>query len=521
MQNKTAIWLFTILLAIACLYQLSFGWVVSSVEADAKADADIRHLDVKDSLMNLIPAQYSYKVGKKSIVFADSNTKLVDSIGLAELRDYFEQKYLIGIADKPVYPLFGSFGHTYQYCKNHQLNLGLDLQGGMSVTLEVSMTDLVKNLAGAQAMRPEFKIPFELAEKEYSTSTENFIDLFKKHWDEVDENQRMVRIFSVGSKDKFSDKLTNEEVIQVLKEQAIISLDKTEEVIMARINKFGVSQPSVYKDIINGRIHLELPGVKDVERARRLIQTAANLEFWEVPTIDAAFAESLGKVKKHLFNKERLELNQKVMDLDSVEVIYETTDSVWKLDANNLVMVDSSNNPILDSITPADSLRAYTKPEMDSLIAVEMQGGNPWDLLITEPSYTYGVMGRVKVTDTARVNSWIYSENILNLMPRGVEFAWAYKADLNDDGVKEIALYALDKDSGDGKARITGDHLDEASYGLDPNGGGLEIRMLMTTPGANAWCDWTRERIKKSLEAGSQVGLPIAIVMDGVVYSAP
>ena len=148
MQNKTAIWLFTILLTLACLYQLSFGWVVSSVENDAKEHAELRQLQVQDSLTRLEPAQYVYNVGKKSIVFGDPTTGEIDSAGLSDLKGFFEQQYLINVAPKKVYPVFG---HTYQYCKNHQLNLGLDLQGGMAVTLEVSIPDLVKNLAGPQA----------------------------------------------------------------------------------------------------------------------------------------------------------------------------------------------------------------------------------------------------------------------------------------------------------------------------------------------------------------------------------
>ena len=281
MQNKTAIWLFTILLALACLYQLSFGWVVSSVESEAKNHAELRQMEVQDSLSRLTPAQYAYNVGKKSIVFAD-DAGVVDSAGLSDLRDFFEQQYLIGVSTQSVYPLFG---HTYQYCKNHQLNLGLDLQGGMSVTLEVSVPDLVKNLAGPQAeYQSVFKDPFDAAYKEFSESNENFIDLFKKNWDNISPDEKMTRFFSVGSKEKFDDDLTNDAVIAILRKEADKALDKTEEVIMTRINKFGVSQPSVSKQPASGRIHLELPGVKDVERGRNLIQSTARLECWETPT---------------------------------------------------------------------------------------------------------------------------------------------------------------------------------------------------------------------------------------------
>jgi len=512
MQNKAAIWLFTILLAIACLYQLSFSWVVGTVETDAKISAETKHLDVKDSLMNLVPAQYSYKIGKKEIVFANEGG--VDSVGLAELKDHFEQEYLINIADKAVYPLLGDYGHTYQYCKNHQLNLGLDLQGGMSVTLEVSMLDLVETLAGRQAQSQSvFMEPYNAAVLEYERTNGNFIDIFKAEWDKIDASQKMTRFFSVGSKDLFDDDLSNDQVVEVLKTQAKRALEKTEEVIMARINKFGVSQPNVSTDLINGLIHLELPGVKDVERARKLIVSTANLEFWETSAPTSAYEASLNAVKQYLYNQDRQAKGEEVLELDSLRVL----DTVYLplLDPITLDTIrdDSTNLAILDTnATLIDSMRAYSKAELDAILKDKLADGNRWDRLIKAPRLQFGIIGDVLVSDTAEVNGFINDPVLLSLMPANTEFLWGYKAVENaDEDARTIELYSIQKNF-DRIARLDGDDMASADYSVDMDGGsGWQINMIMTTAGANEWEKWTEQKI----------GEPIAIIMDGAVYSAP
>jgi len=510
MQNKTAIWLFTILLTVACLYQLSFGWVVNSVEKDAKEHAELRQLQVQDSLMRLDPAQYVYNVGKKSIVFGNSETAEIDSAGLSDLQGFFEQQYLINVAGKSVYPIFG---HTYQYCKNHQLNLGLDLQGGMAVTLEVSVPDLVKNLAGPQAeVQSVFMDPFNAAMKEHSETNVNFIDLFEKNWNAIDKEQKMTRFFSVGSKDKFDDDLTNEQVIAVLKEEAYKALDKTEEVIMTRINKFGVSQPAVSKQPASGRIHLELPGVKDVERARNLIQKTAKLEFWETPEIDENFAGSIRLIKSYLLDKERKELGNKVMELDSTYDLI-PRDTVYQKDSMGNLVLDTAGLRMVDSVTMDSIPRAYTKAEKDSIIDASLAGDNPWDRKIRNTGQvTRGIIGDVRLVDTAYVNSIINDPKVRTSLPAYVEFMWSYKEnEAEDDEEKRIDLYIIQKES-DGKARLTGADIAEASYSVDmERGSGWQINMNMTNEGADEWGVWTEERI----------GEPIAIVLDNLVYSAP
>jgi len=510
MQNKTAIWLFTILLTVACLYQLSFGWVVNSVEKDAKEHAELRQLQVQDSLIRLDPAQYVFNVGKKSIVFGDSITGEIDNAGLSDLKGFFEQQYLINVAGKSVYPVFG---HTYQYCKNHQLNLGLDLQGGMAVTLEVSVPDLVKNLAGPQAeVQSVFMDPFNAAMKEHSETSANFIDLFEKNWNAIDKEQKMTRFFSVGSKDKFDDDLTNEQVIEVLKLEADKALDKTEEVIMTRINKFGVSQPAVSKQPASGRIHLELPGVKDVERARNLIQKTAKLEFWETPEIDENFAGSIRLIKSYLLDKERKELGNKVMELDSTYDLI-PRDTIYKKDTLGNFVVDTAGLHLVDSVTMDSIPRAYTKAEKDSIIDASLAGDNPWDRKIRNTGQVNrGIIGDVRLVDTAYVNSIINDPKVRTSLPAHVEFLWSYKEnEADEDEEKRIDLYVIQKES-DGKARLSGADIADASYSVDMDrGSGWQINMTMTNEGADEWGVWTEEKI----------GEPIAIVLDNLVYSAP
>lgn len=509
MQNKTAIWLFTILLALACLYQLSFGWVVSSVESEAKNHAELRQMVVQDSLTRLNPAQYVYNVGKKSIVFAD-DAGVIDSSGLSDLKDFFEQQYLIGVSTQPVYPLFG---HTYQYCKNHQLNLGLDLQGGMSVTLEVSVPDLVKNLAGPQAeYQSVFKDPYDAAYKEFSESNENFIDLFEKNWANISPDEKMTRFFSVGSKEKFDDDLTNDAVIAILREEADKALDKTEEVIMTRINKFGVSQPSVSKQPASGRIHLELPGVKDVERARNLIQSTAKLEFWETPEVDENFVASIRVIKSYLYDQEKKALGNEVMELDSTFDLV-VSDTIWETDTiSGVAILDSNNNRIINSVLFDSIPRAYTKIEKDSILDNRLSGDNPWDRYIRNTGLAArGIIGDVKIADTAYVNAIINDPEVISSLPAYVTFMWAYKPSNADEDEKRLELYIIKLES-DGRARLTGEDIDVASYSVDmERGTGWQINMQMTNEGADEWGIWTAERI----------GKPIAIVLDDLVYSAP
>ena len=234
MQNKGLIWTFIVLLSLACLYQLSFTWVVSGVEADAK---DYSNGDPKA-----------------------------------------EERYLDSMSSVEVYPIFG---FTYAESKKNELNLGLDLKGGMNVTLEVSVEDVVKALA-SNSQDETFTRVIDRAKELKRESDEDYVTLFEGAWKEVAADKQMTAIFyTLENKDRIERNASNEEVIAFIREEAESAFDRSFEVLRTRVNLFGVAQPNIQKLAASDRILVELPGVKDKDRVRQLLQGTAKLEFWE------------------------------------------------------------------------------------------------------------------------------------------------------------------------------------------------------------------------------------------------
>lgn len=233
MQSKGAVKLFAILLALVCVYQLSFTLVTRSVEKDAKAFA------------NGDPAK--------------------------------ERQYLDSVNTQPVYPIFG---HTYKKCKENELNLGLDLKGGMNVTLEVSLVDLIRSMAN-HSTDATFNKALDNAVAAQSKSQKDFVSLFVDEFQKLDPNGRLAAIFATKElSERINFNSSNEEVKQIIQTEANAAFDRTYQIIKTRIDKFGVTQPNVQK-LGNGRILVELPGIKEPERVRKLLQGTAKLEFWE------------------------------------------------------------------------------------------------------------------------------------------------------------------------------------------------------------------------------------------------
>jgi len=254
MQNKSAIWVFTILLALACLYSISFTFIARGVEADAQ------------------------DFGKKkadSVKLADGG---ISGLDLSILADTYSDEYLISMGDKEVYPLLG---FTYNFVKKTQINLGLDLQGGMSVTLEVSVEEVLKSLAKDNTDE-KFKNAIARAKEMQRDAQEEFVPLFSKAWNEVNPDIEMWTAFhSRENKEKFPRNMGQEDLIKLLSEEAEAAISQTEQVIRKRIDNLGVVQPKVQRLEGTGRIIVELPGVKDKKRVRELLVMSAKLEFWE------------------------------------------------------------------------------------------------------------------------------------------------------------------------------------------------------------------------------------------------
>ncbi|NNK80162.1 MAG: hypothetical protein HKO93_01590, partial [Flavobacteriales bacterium] len=256
MQNRSAILIFAILLALACLYSLSFSWFTSNFEGQAAVYAS----DKLDSVYNIAGEQLS--------------ATEEDSI-----RDYFETQYIRQNGNDPLYPLVGL---NYYDCEAQELKKGLDLEGGMSVTLEVSVPEMIVNLSN-NSKSVSFREAIESAKELQKNSDDQFIDLFAQSWSASNDPGRLVQVFhSRDTKEKFPNDLTDEQVIEVLKEEAEAAVSNTEKILRTRIDKFGVTQPTNQRQQFSDRILVELPGAKDKERVRKMLKSTANLEFWEI-----------------------------------------------------------------------------------------------------------------------------------------------------------------------------------------------------------------------------------------------
>jgi len=249
MQNKSILWIFVILLTLTVVYSLSFGLVAKNFEKTI------------------------HQLAVDSIASTDTPAELQDS-AIYDL----ERKLLRDSSEAKVYPLLG---HPYSYLKQHELNLGLDLQGGMSVTLEVSIPDLIIALSDDNENKA-FRAAIAEAVAAQNSSTDDFVTLFGKAWKNQNSGIELWRIFNnIETQEKFPPKTSDDDVLKTLKQEADDAISNTENIIKKRIDQFGVTQPNVQKQALTGRILVELPGISDRERVRKNLKSTANLEFWD------------------------------------------------------------------------------------------------------------------------------------------------------------------------------------------------------------------------------------------------
>ena len=276
MQNRGALWIFTVLLALACAYQLSFSIFTSGLERKAAEEANFK----ADSVL-AVPGN--------------------ESLDREALKLGFENSFLRANGEQKVYPLLG---YTYRECKEKEINLGLDLKGGMAVTLEVSIPELIDNLSGNSQV-PAFRQAMASARERMKSSDADFITLFGEEYAKIPERGPLSAIFyTPDRKDMFDREGDDASYLTALRNEAETALNNTERILRTRIDKFGVAQPSIQKQAFSGRIQIELPGVKDKDRVRKVLQSTANLEFWETydntevyPALEAANTRLRDKLK--------------------------------------------------------------------------------------------------------------------------------------------------------------------------------------------------------------------------------
>ncbi len=491
MRNRSAIWVFTILLFLACLYQLSFSWVTRSFESDVNDQA----VEKFDSLtQNAIP----YFTLNGDTLIVDGNSKKEKQ----QIVSYYEQKLLSDQSDAPVYPVIDL---DYQRCKDQELGLGLDLQGGMSVTLEVSIEDLVKNFAKASAKKPSFRKPYDAALRDYrmgestvDAPSDDFIGLFAAHYKNLYGDEPMT-FFTVGLKDyldKNSSK-NNVNIIAKLREISEDAIEKTHRIIESRINKFGVSQPNIKKLAVSGRLQIELPGAKDKGRIRKLLQSTASLEFWDGAHKD--WTNKFVELTKAFSN---------TPNEDTVEQFYELTeDSLSKLSVVDLAIYNEEKASF-DSLA---ELRAVEKSIEDSILLAEGKILNGTLKFAHSPGSP--VIGFSKTADTSRVNNILKSEKANEIFGqyKRVKFLWSKEYYTKDKGYNfeghQLMAIEIPKN---GEAKINGEDIVDAMQSFDQNSK-PSVLLTFESKIADTWSKWTEQK----------VGKIIAIVLDDQIFSAP
>jgi len=490
MQNKGAIWLFTILLTIACLYQISFSFVTSSFEKKAEEYAVIKVDSVREAQKGEL-----------------------DLLEETLLHDDFKSEFLSRNANEEIYPVFG---YTYQESKEKQINLGLDLAGGMSVTLEVSIPDLIINLSN-DIRNEELQTAVSSAKEMQKDSQDDFVTLFGEAWQTMYPDQKMATVFhSRDNKERFPREASNEEILEILQEEAQVAINNTEKIIRTRIDKFGVTSPTIQKQQFSGRILVELPGVSDKERVRKQLKSTANLEFWntyESGEVLGFLDQANSALSEKYYPEFDLEENDLLDEVDSTEA-EATTDAV---DDSTEVSETPSEDDLL-GLTEGDSTE-MSDESMEELSDAERLKAIPLFSKLS-PAFdpqsgqamTGPVVGFAEVSDTSEVNQMLNEPEVQELLPRDLRLLWASEPSIRFNNL--MRLYAIKVDTRDGKAPLDGSVIVDASQQYDM-AGNVEVEMVMNSQGARTWKDITAEA------ASQQPKRSVAVVLDDYVYTAP
>ena len=464
MQNKGLIKFIAIVLAIACAYQLSFSVVSGVVENRAE------------------------KYAQEQVAATTVTPAMLEKAGMSEqaYREYMlvkkEQHYLDSVKSKPVFNVLVK-KFTYAEVKEKEINLGLDLRGGMNVMLEIAVEDVVKALSN-NSTDPTFLAAVEEAKVAAKNSQSDYITLFAKAYDRLSNGAPLSIVFNNQvMKDKVNLNSTNEEVIKVLREESESAIANSYNVLRSRIDRFGVAQPNIQRLENSGRILVELPGVKEPERVRKLLQGTASLEFWATYDNDEVLPQ-LQRANNVLRN-----LNVNGVELaESKKAEAAEGDLVAELEG-----AEVSADAELAAYNKANPLFAKLMPAVDA----------------AGRAYRGPVVGHAMTYDMETIDEYLAMPQVKAVINPDVRFMWSAKS--VDEAGTIYELYAIKADGRDGKAPLDGGSVVDASPQYSQNGGSAEVDMVMNTNGSNVWARMTKANIGKS----------IAIVLDGVVYSAP
>jgi SecD/SecF fusion protein len=459
MQGKGIIKFLAIVLGLVCLFELSFTLVTYRIQKKAEAYA--------------IDENGDFSAAKEAAYLDSMSAEVVYNIGVAKF--------------------------TYKECKEKEINLGLDLKGGMNVMLEISVPDIIRAMS-SNSSDETFSRAMEQAKSSQVTGEDDFVGLFAKAFKEVAPNDRLSRIFGTYElRDKINTGTSDEDVIKIIRTQTEAAMANSFNVLRSRIDRFGVTQPNLQRLGNSGRILVELPGVKDPERVRKLLQGTANLEFWETYENSELFQglnEANTKIKEYLEAQktsgdssvtEVEKISDKPKDTDDavsdlLSQIEENADSSASSTANQELDF-AKNNPLFYALSPSLDQRGAAAP-----------GAR---------------VGIAHYRDTSKIRRWLELMQVRSLFPRDVRFMWSIKP--IDKGGTYYELVAIKANTRDGKAPLDGGVVTSAQKSFSGTNAYADVSMSMNSEGAKIWARLTADNIGKC----------IAIVLDGYVYSYP
>lgn len=491
MQNRGAIRLLAIVFALVSLYVLSFTYITSRVESKAKKYAT---------------NQEAHRIAEELA----GGDELLQGYYFDSVSHARETYYLDSMAVVKVYPLLG---YTYKECQEKQINLGLDLKGGMNVTLEVSVGEIVNGLSG-NSNNPTFVQAMQMTYDKQTDSQTDFVTLFGESIEEIDPNFSLASIFLYEFRDNgITPTSSNDEVLDVIREEVNGAFDRAYNILRTRIDQFGVTQPNIQKIAATNRVLVELPGIKDPRRVRKLLQGTAKLEFWETYNYNEIyqyFSEANNVLAKKYQSVDEEEESQEAIE----EIIDEsTTDAdADEQPVENIAEDDSTSTDSLLEQLESDSLENLSDDQMEFEEYAKLFPLHAY----LRPAYyesqgnqypgQNATVGWAAIKDTARINKLL--KETKDIFPRDLKLAWTVKP-IDESGTL-LELTALKVTARDKGPALGGEVITNARQDYDQNGR-VEVSMSMNAEGAKNW-----KRI-----TGQNVDRQIAIVLDGYVYSAP
>ena len=455
MQNKGFVKVFAVLLTLVCMFYLSFSFVT-------------RHY----------------------------NSKAAEFAGGDPVK---ESSYLDSLSTQKVW-----LGYTLKQCREMEISLGLDLKGGMNVVLELNVADVIRSLSNNN-QDENFNKALDLAYAHQATSQKDFIDLFAEEYKKLDNGARLSAIFSTFElKDKITPQSTDAQVVSVLKNELKSAIDNSFNVLRTRIDRFGVVSPNIQRLETAGRILVELPGVKEPERVRKLLQGSANLEFWETYNLPEIYQQLVAAD------------NMLATILKSDDTAAEGSETT----VTEVVEETVADNAVAEATNEADSLLAKLgedKPEAQAAKSMdEFAKQHPLFAILQINQYggqlaSGPVVGIADKKDIAKINEYLNMKQVKDILPRNLSLKWGVKA--IDEKEQYFYLYAIKMTNRDGTPALGGDVVTDANADFVQQAGRSEqqVSMAMNAEGAKAWARLTKENIGKA----------VAIVLDDMVYSAP